>query len=74
MVACQFKQVISMVDKAKQFLYKIQSRNQLRQVLNEKREIYAEMVQHPECLEETLILKSEISAIELELGIFRNDD
>ena len=63
-----------MADKAKQFLYKIQSRNQLRQVLKEKKRIYSKLVQHPECLEEALIVKSEISAMELELGILREED
>lgn len=29
--------------------------------------IYAKLIQHPECLAESLVLKSEIEAIELEL-------
>lgn len=56
------------MDKAKQFLMKIQSKNKLRQTLNEKKQVYAKMVQHPEMLAETLVVKAEIDAIELELN------
>lgn len=59
------------MDKPKQFLIKIQSKNKLRQTLNEKKQIYAKMVPHPEMLSETLVLKAEIDAIELELENLR---
>ena len=49
------------------FICKVNARNKLRQELNGKKQIYAKLVQYPECLAETLILKAEIESLELKL-------
>lgn len=45
---------------------RISERNRLRYEIRLKKNKYSKMVQHPEQLEETLILKSEIESLEAE--------
>ena len=54
-----------------EFIDKVNSRNRLRQEINTKKMFYAKLLQHPECLSETLVLKSEIESLELELASLR---
>lgn len=58
------------MDKSKQFLLKIQSKNQLRVLLKQKKAEYSKALRHPELLDEVGRLKEEISSIELELAAY----
>ena len=50
-----------------EFMCKVNARNKLRKDISTKKQMYAKMLQYPECLAETLVLKSEIDSLELEL-------
>lgn len=58
------------MDKAKQFLIKIQDKNHLKAVLKRKKTELAKLSQHPEFIDEILELREEIKYIELELKKF----
>lgn len=46
----------------------IAEKNKLRYEIKQKKRVLAKMVQHADMLEETLILRSEIDALETELS------
>ena len=50
-----------------EFRKKYNERNKLRKEINTKKQFLAKLVNIPECLAETLTLKSEIEALEKEL-------
>lgn len=56
-----------MSDKAKQFLRKIQSKNQLKADLKKKKAELAKLIQHAEFIDEINVLRNEIKEIEIEL-------
>lgn len=56
-------------EKEKNVLNETNYRNNLRYEIKQKKREFAKMIQHPEMLEETLILKSEIETLELELEL-----
>ena len=53
----------------KDFLNQVHKRNKIRAEIKQKKSNLAKMLQHPEMLEESLILKSEIETLELELEL-----
>ena len=56
------------LDKAAEFLIKIQTKNQLKHSLKIKKEEYSKLIQHPEFVDECNLLQNEIKVIEYELS------
>lgn len=59
-----------MSDKAQQFLRKIQSKNQLKSDLKNKKATYVKLMQYPDLVDEAVSVQKEIRLIELELEKF----
>ena len=57
------------MDKAEEFLIKINSRNKKWRELREKERIYSKLLEVPSCADECLKLKEEIDFIRKELDI-----
>lgn len=58
------------MDKAEQFLRKIQSKNQLKHDLKNKKAVYVKLMQYPDLIDEALHIQEEIKLIECELAKF----
>lgn len=56
-------------DREKQVLKETSERNNLRYEIRQKKQLLAKMVNRPEMLEETLVLKAEIESLESELKL-----
>lgn len=58
-----------LTEKEQKVLNETSERNNLRYEIRQKKRLLAKMINNPEMLEETLVLKSEIEALEQQLKL-----